>query len=160
MVSLQSANRTCGMAVRTSGPAPPGLSANAARLSASALEILEERNHVADLVRSKPELGHVRMSGNDALRQRLLERLDRIALVQGAERWRNGEGARSDLVDGMTHAAVDARECAAPLDPGRGLRHRRIGACTDRHRGDGEERKNTAPTHSALLLLRWCPTAE
>src|SRR5262245_52265113 len=50
-----------------------------------ALQRLEERDDVADLIGIEAELGHGWVPGDDALPQRLFQRFDRVALVQRAE---------------------------------------------------------------------------
>src|ERR1700752_4450421 len=71
------------------------------------------------------------MPGHNALRQRFLQRFDRIALVQGTEGWRDFEGARTYLVDGMTLCAIDQREVFTLL---------RILCCGRRHAGQQRKR--------------------
>ena len=63
------------------------------------LKRFQETNKVPDLPGVQPELGHARMTRHNSLGKSLFERLDRIPLMKGSKRRRNGQGALRDLID-------------------------------------------------------------
>src|SRR5689334_1813925 len=68
-----------------------------------------------DLSGFKRESRHRRVTHDNALSQRLLERLDRIPLGQVAERRRKSHRTRTGFADGMTAGAILLGDDFSPL---------------------------------------------
>src|SRR5438067_54595 len=75
-----------------------------------AFERFEVGDDVADLTGVEAKFRHGRVTGHDAFGQRFLQIVDRIALVQRAERRRDREGTVTDLSDRMTARAIGAND--------------------------------------------------
>src|SRR5579863_7745101 len=84
----------------------------------SSLQSLQEGDEVTDLVAIEAELRHGRMPSDDAFRQGFLEHSDRIAFMQGAERWRDLERAWAHFVGGVTPRTIGEGEALALLGVG------------------------------------------
>ena len=70
----------------------------------------QKSDHITNLPRIEPELRHRRMARRDALGQRFGEVLDRILVVQRAERRCRAKRTRTYLVDCMALGAVRGDE--------------------------------------------------
>lgn len=83
----------------------------------------QERNEIADLIGIEAELRHSGVPGDDAFGQRLLQRFDWIAFVQGPEGRRDLQRAGTDFVDGVTPRAIGQGDALALLRIFCGSRH-------------------------------------
>lgn len=74
--------------------------------SRSLLQRLQEGDEIADLIGVEAKLWHGRVASDDALGESFLQLLDRISLVQCAERRSYLQGTGADLVSRVTPRAI------------------------------------------------------
>jgi hypothetical protein len=84
------------------------------------LKRFQETDEIANLPWIQPELWHTRMARDDPFAKGFFERLDWISQMKRSEWRRNGQGARSDLVNGMATRTVRLRICLTRQDVGFG----------------------------------------
>src|SRR4051812_40348374 len=84
------------------GCAGPGGLAGSAAARAGLFQALQKCQQIMDLVRLQDKCRHRWVAGIDAFGERFSERVDRIAMMQGPERWRDLERAFRQPIDGMT----------------------------------------------------------
>jgi hypothetical protein len=70
----------------------------------------------ADLIALEPELGHVRVPGDDAPAQSLFESLDRITFPERAEQWSFRVGALTGVGGRMAAGAIPVHKSLAAPD--------------------------------------------
>src|SRR5579864_9546054 len=103
------------------------------------------RDDVADLTGSEAEFRHVRVAGDDAFGERLLQRLDRITLMQRTERRGGRQRALADALDCVAACAIGLYDGEAALRLRRQCR-----------RGGGREAERSQTCRDAEARGRLC----
>src|SRR5262245_31703617 len=96
----------------------PSVRSPRSALNSPSLQRLQKLDEIVDLIGLEPKLGHARMSGDDALAERLFQRRNRVTLVQRAERRRDLERTFAELVDRVATGAIGAGDVQAALRAG------------------------------------------
>src|SRR5581483_5666852 len=119
LVSLRAGTVAVGLRQSATKPARIGigmaLNDDDSRHGELSFEGFQKGDEITNLVRLEAKLRHVRMTGDDALAERFLQRLHWITQMQRAKRRRELERARAHLVDRVTARTIGARQCPAAL---------------------------------------------